>query len=221
MTDSQLIIRDLGLCDYPSTYQAMQRFTLARNEQTPDEIWLLEHPAVFTTGLTTKQEDLLNPAEIPVVAIDRGGQVTYHGPGQLIAYTMIDLPRHKLGVKALVNKLEQSIIDLLGEYDVTALRRDNAPGVYVHGNKIASLGLRVKKGCSYHGLSLNINMDLAPFQRIVPCGLHGIAMTQLGNFAPTATVQTVKRPLIEQLCAHLGYNPASIIYESKLPDELT
>lgn len=213
-----LIIRDLGLCDYTSTLEAMQNFTLSRNEQTADELWLLEHPAVFTTGLTAKDHDLLNPGDIPVIKIDRGGQVTYHGPGQIILYTLIDLARNKLGVKALVAKLEQSIIDLLAEYDINAQRRDNAPGVYVDNQKIASLGLRVKKGRCYHGLSLNTNMNLEPFQRIIPCGLPDITVTQLRNFYNSVDIQYVKQQLTRHVCQHLGYNLSSAVYENTLPD---
>jgi lipoyl(octanoyl) transferase len=215
-----LIIRDLGLCDYETTYQAMKDFTLGRDEQTPDEIWLLEHPPVFTQGLTSKEKDLLNTGDIPVVAIDRGGQVTYHGPGQVIAYVLIDLPRRNLGVKNLVSRLEQTIIDLIAHYGVSAQRRENAPGVYVNGAKIASLGLRVKKGRSYHGLSLNVAMELEPFARIVPCGLQGIEMTQLCNFVPDISIQSVKQQLITHLLRQLGYNSASTFYETTLPHKI-
>ena len=212
-----LIIRDLGICDYQDTYTAMQNFTLARDSNTPDEIWLLEHKPVFTQGLTAKEADLLNPGDIPVITIDRGGQVTYHGPGQLIAYTLVDLHRNKLGVKGLVAKLEQTVIDFLAEFDVTAKRRDNAPGVYVDDAKIASLGLRVKKGRSYHGLSLNIAMDLEPFSRIIPCGLHGITMTQLCNFSQKVDLKAVKQQLLSHLCHQLGYNLASATHETSIP----
>jgi len=216
MPNDTLIFRDLGLCDYEDTYQAMQRFTLNRDTHTPDEIWLLEHPGIFTTGLSTDTLDLVNTGDIPVVAIDRGGQVTYHGPGQLIAYVLIDLPRHKLGVRELVTKIEQTTINLLMDYGVEAQRRDNAPGVYVANNKIASLGLRIKKGRSYHGLSININMDLQPFNRIVPCGLQGITMTQLSYFSPNIQLNAVKPQLIKHLIQQLGYNPQTVTHRTNL-----
>ncbi len=210
MSKDSIIFRDLGLCDYETTYKAMRDFTLRRDTETPDEIWLLEHPRVFTSGLSAKPCDLLNTGDIPVVAIDRGGQVTYHGPGQLIAYILVDLHRHKLSVKKLVSKIEQSTIDLLMSYDIAAQRRDNAPGVYTANQKIASLGLRIKKGRSYHGLSINVNMDLTPFERIVPCGLRDITMTQLSEFVPNIDINSLKPLLVEHLSHQLGYNPETL-----------
>lgn len=215
---TNLIIRDLGLCPYQDTLQAMQHFTLTRDKSTPDELWILEHPPVFTAGLTSKEADLLNPGDIPVVKIDRGGQVTYHGPGQLIAYTLLDLSRLGIGVKALVAHLEQTVINLLGEYGVNGQHRDNAPGVYVDSAKIASLGLRIKKSRCYHGLSLNVAMDLEPFQRIVPCGLHDVSMTQLRNFSPDVDIQQVKTRLIAHITQQVGYNLGAAIFEKSLPD---
>ncbi len=171
----------MGCTDYRPTWDAMRRFTDARESDTPDELWLTEHPPVFTQGLNGRAEHLLAPGDIPVVQIDRGGQVTYHGPGQLVLYCMLDLARLGLGVKGLVGAIQKSVIELLAEYAVEAKTRAGAPGVYVDGAKIAALGLRVRKGCCYHGLSLNIDMDLEPFARINPCGYRGLAVTQLAD----------------------------------------
>jgi lipoyl(octanoyl) transferase len=169
----------------------MQAFTAARNESTPDELWLCEHPPVFTQGLAGKPEHLLRDIGIPVVKIDRGGQITYHGPGQLVAYLLLDLKRRGLTVKTLVNRMEQAVIDLLADYDVAAERLAGAPGVYVDGAKIAALGLKVKRNCCYHGLALNVAMDLAPFAAINPCGYEGMAVTQLTHFDPAANMETI------------------------------
>ncbi|PID45617.1 MAG: octanoyltransferase [Proteobacteria bacterium] len=173
-----LIIRQLGLSDYTTTWQAMQHFTQNRESGTPDELWVLEHPAVFTLGTNGKPEHILNAGDIPVVNIDRGGQVTYHGPGQLVIYLLLDLHRRKLGVRSLVSLIEDTIIALLARYDVQANSDPKAPGVYVDGKKIAALGLRVSRGCTSHGLSLNVDMDMTPFQRINPCGYQGLEVTQ-------------------------------------------
>lgn len=173
-------IRYLGLRPYQETWQAMQTFTDQRNADTPDELWVVEHPPVFTQGLNGKAEHLLKLApEIPLVHTDRGGQVTYHGPGQLVIYVLVDLKRAKLGVRALVTAMEESIIQLLKSFNIESQARADAPGVYVEEQKIASLGLKIRKQKSYHGLALNVKMDLAPFQMINPCGLHGMQMTQL------------------------------------------
>ncbi|MBN2864554.1 MAG: lipoyl(octanoyl) transferase LipB [Thiotrichales bacterium] len=173
-------IKHLGLQPYPSTWQAMQDFTNQRHPNTPDELWIVEHPPVFTQGLNGKAEHLLQLApEIPLIQTDRGGQVTYHGPGQLVVYVLVDLKRNQIGVRALVTLIEASIIALLAEFGIAALARADAPGVYVNGNKIASLGLKIRKQKSYHGLALNVDMDLSPFQMINPCGLQGMQMTQL------------------------------------------
>lgn len=172
-------VRRPGTVDYLRCWQDMQQFTETRTPATPDEIWFLEHPPVFTLGRNGKDEHLLETGDIPVIRVDRGGQVTYHGPGQLVVYTLLDLRRRQLGVQSLVNRLEQAVIDLLAEHAITAERRSGAPGVYVDGSKIAALGLRVRKGCCFHGLSLNVNMDLAPFARINPCGYRGLQVTQL------------------------------------------
>ena len=188
-----------GLQDYLLTLQAMRAFTDARDAQTPDELWLLEHPPVFTLGQAGRREHLLDPGDIPVIQVDRGGQVTYHGPGQLIAYLMLDLRRVGLGVKRLVNLMEQSVIDLLGGYGIAAVRRADAPGVYVDAAKIASLGLRVRNGCCYHGLALNVAMDLEPFRRINPCGYAGLAITQLSDLAAGVSVSEAAGALADIL----------------------
>ena len=198
--------RELGQVDYQPIWRAMQRFTDTRGVDTPDEIWLLEHSPVFTQGQAGKAEHLLLPGDIPVVQVDRGGQVTYHGPGQLVAYPLVDVRRLGLGVRELVSRIEQSLIDLLASYGVSAEARADAPGVYVNGAKIASLGLRIRRGCSFHGLALNVDMDLQPFQRINPCGYAGLAMTQLADHVagPLAMAEVSAR-LRGQLVKHLGY----------------
>jgi lipoyl(octanoyl) transferase len=194
-----LNIRHPGLQGYETVWHDMQQFTQQRTPDTRDEIWLLEHPPVYTLGLNGQREHVLDPQDIPVIQCDRGGQVTYHGPGQLIAYLMIDLRRRNLGVKKLVFKMEQAIIDCLSESGIQGLRRDNAPGVYVKDAKIAALGLRVRHGCSYHGLSLNIDMDLEPFSRINPCGFPNLAATQLSDLSPGATVTNTSETLLHHL----------------------
>lgn len=191
-----------GLQDYLHTLAAMRDWTDARRAETRDEVWLLEHPPVFTLGQAGRLEHILAPGDIPVVQSDRGGQVTYHGPGQLVAYLLLDLKRAGVGVKRLVNLLEQGVIDLLATYGVTATRRPNAPGVYVAGAKIASLGLRIRNGFSYHGLALNVAMDLEPFRRINPCGYAGLVITQLADLAPGVTVAEAGRSLT-RILAHL------------------
>ncbi|MBV1775072.1 lipoyl(octanoyl) transferase LipB [Burkholderiaceae bacterium DAT-1] len=165
----------------------MQAFTDARSESTPDELWLLEHPPVYTQGQAGKPEHVLNPGNIPIIQIDRGGQVTYHGPGQLVAYPLIDLTRRKLGVRELVRRIEQSVIDLLADFDIHAYGKVDAPGVYVDEAKIASIGLRIRNGKSYHGVAVNIGMDLEPFSRINPCGYQGLRMVQLNDFGLNET----------------------------------
>lgn len=177
----------------------MQEFTTRRDERTSDELWLCEHPPVFTLGLAGKPEHLLRDIGIPVVKIDRGGQITYHGPGQLVCYLLLDLRRRGLTVKGLVNRMEQAVIDLLEDCGVSATRLAGAPGVYVDGAKIAALGLKVKNGCSYHGLALNVAMDLSPFAAINPCGYAGMAVTQLAAFDPGADAETVGAKLVARL----------------------
>lgn len=215
-TSRKLIVRNLGLQDYQPIWQAMQNFTAKRDESTDDELWCLEHPSVFTLGLNGKKEHLLNIKDIPVVNIDRGGQVTYHGPGQLVIYTLIDLARLNIGVKDLVNAIEQAIIQLLGQYGIQACEKDNAPGVYVGGEKIAALGLRIKRNKSYHGLSLNIDMDLAPFQQINPCGYKGMVVTQIKNFTSQVNLNSISVNLVAHLAPLLGYDHTAIIKHNKL-----
>jgi lipoyl(octanoyl) transferase len=175
------VIRHLGLVEYEPTWRAMQRFTDERTPATPDEIWFLEHPAVFTLGMNASRAHLLAPGDIPIVQIDRGGQVTYHGPGQLVVYPLIDLKRAQLGIRDFVSALEQAVIDLAARFAIVAESRRGAPGVYVAGRKLASVGVRVRRGGSYHGLALNVTLDLSPFGRINPCGYAGLEMTQLSQ----------------------------------------
>ena len=196
--------RWLGLQDYPVTWDAMRSFTDRRDASTADEVWLLEHLPVFTQGLAGKPEHVLAPGDIPVIQTDRGGQVTYHGPGQLVLYPLLDLDRLQLGVRCLVGRLEQVVIDLLGDYGLQAQRREAAPGVYVDGAKIASIGLKVRRGCSYHGLALNIGIDLAPFARINPCGYAGQPMTRMIDLLGAVEFNTVARQLLGRLAETLG-----------------
>ena len=192
-------IRDLGLSDYQSVWDDMRSFTEQRNESTPDEVWIVEHPAVFTLGLNGKPEHIIDAHEIPVIQCDRGGQVTFHGPGQLVAYVLMDLQRRHWGVKKLVNRIEQVVIDVLENFAIEAERKENAPGVYVDNAKIAALGLRVRRGCSYHGLSLNVDMDLTPFSYINPCGYEGLASVQMKQLNPAANIRDVKKHLLDHL----------------------
>ncbi|MCK4742952.1 MAG: lipoyl(octanoyl) transferase LipB [Sulfuriflexus sp.] len=201
-----IVIRDLGQQDYIPTFDAMREYTAARTPESPDEFWLVEHPPVFTQGRNSKPEHLLNPGDIQIVDIDRGGQVTYHGPGQLVLYTLIDLSRAKKGVRDLVTAIEQSIIKLLAEYALTAHARSDAPGVYVDNAKLAALGLRVTRGRSYHGLSLNIDMDLSPFQRINPCGYPDMAITQCRELGIEDPLPMISDRLCTLLATELGYN---------------
>lgn len=198
-----IIVQRLGLAPYGPIWDAMRDFTEQRNGDTADEIWLLQHPPVFTLGLTAKREHLLSPGDIPVIATDRGGQVTYHGPGQLILYPLLDLRRRGLGIRQLVTLLEQSVIGLLAELGIDAQARPEAPGVYVNGRKVASLGLRIRRGCSYHGLSLNLDMDLEPFRRINPCGYAGLEVAQLRDFGIDASIEHVAQALLDQLVPRL------------------
>ena len=217
---NKLIVRNLGLQEYSPIWQAMQDFTANRDETTPDELWCLEHPPVFTMGLNGKDEHLLNIKNIPVINIDRGGQVTYHGPGQLVIYTLIDLARLNIGVKDLVDSIEKSIIALLKQYNINAVGQEGAPGVYVNGKKIAALGLRIKRNKSYHGLSLNIDMDLSPFQQINPCGYEGMAVTQIKDLKPGRDLSHIKTDLISHLSQLLGYNETDIKTCQALPGEI-
>lgn len=215
----QLRIRKLGVADYQTAWDAMRAFTDARDENTPDEIWLLQHPRVFTQGQAGKVEHVLAPGDIPVIQVDRGGQVTYHGPGQIVGYLLIDLRRRKLGVRALVTAIENSIIAVLARYGIDSMARPDAPGVYLrNGAKIAALGLRVRHGCTFHGLSLNIAMDLEPYARINPCGFSGLQVTQLKDLTEAApSLAIVEEQLSETLCAQLDYDPKTIAIENALP----
>lgn len=217
--DRKLIIRDLGTQDYQPTWKKMQDFTAARDEDTADELWCLQHPPVFTMGLNGKKEHLLNIDNIPVINIDRGGQVTYHGPGQLVIYTLIDLGRLEIGVKKLVTIIENSIIELLKQHGINATGKDNAPGVYVNGAKIAALGLRIKKNKSYHGLSLNVDMDLSPFQQINPCGYKGLAVTQVNDLKAELNFELIKKELVTNLAQLLGYHVDNIIYPQQITSQ--
>ncbi len=197
--ENSLIIRQLATEDYTKVWQAMQCFTDNRDQQATDELWLVEHPAVFTQGQAGKAEHLLMPGDIPVVKVDRGGQVTYHGPGQQVIYFMINLRRRKMGVRQLVTLIENGIVAALAEYDIKATAKADAPGVYVNDKKIASLGLRVRKGCSFHGLALNVNMDLSPFLRINPCGYAGLEMIQTGDIAGPSSVEEAGEALVKHM----------------------
>ena len=195
-------VRHLGLADYEPTWRAMQSFTLARTADTPDELWQVEHPPVYTLGVAARPEHLPRAdSGIPVVRTDRGGQITYHGPGQIVIYTLLDLRRRNLGVRALVRRLEQAVIELLGGYRIGANAREDAPGVYVAGAKIAALGLRVRNGCCYHGLSLNVDMDLTPFSAINPCGYPGLEVTQLRNLGVADPAEAIAEKLLDRLAA--------------------
>jgi lipoyl(octanoyl) transferase len=201
-----LLTRELGLVDYAPTLEAMRAFTDGRDRDSPDELWLLQHPPVFTQGQAGRPEHLLAPGTIPVIQVDRGGQVTYHGPGQVVIYLLLDLKRRNLGVRALVDLIEQSLVQLLAGYGIESAARPDAPGVYVGGEKIASLGLRVRRGCSYHGLALNVDMDLEPFRRINPCGHEGLRVTSMASLlpAPAPAVDEVGRRMLAVLAANLA-----------------
>jgi lipoyl(octanoyl) transferase len=195
----ELIVRHLGQLSYEGVWHDMQRFTEQRDKNTNDEIWIVQHPPVFTLGKSGKTKHLLNTADIPVVQVDRGGQVTYHGPGQLVVYVLLDLNRLKLGIRELVTCLETSVINLLSEYGIKAEPKREAPGVYVDGRKIAALGLRVRRGCCFHGLALNVDMDLEPFGRINPCGHEGLEISQLADFIDNINFDIITQQLLDQL----------------------
>jgi lipoyl(octanoyl) transferase len=200
-----LYLRHLALTEYEPTWRAMQEFTELRDEDTPDELWLLQHHPVYTLGLNGDIRHVIRTTDIPVVKTDRGGQITYHGPGQLIAYVLVDLRRKNLGVRGLVSALENAVIGLLKQYGITGQARRDAPGVYVEGRKIASLGLRVRKGCSYHGLSLNVSSDLSPFSAINPCGYAGLEVTSLTALDVAIQPHEVAAPLIVEIMQTLNY----------------
>lgn len=209
------VVRHLGLQDYVSTWQRMQQFNQTRDQSTADEIWLLQHPAVFTLGLNGKKEHVLDAGDIPLVETDRGGQVTYHAPGQLIAYILFDLKRNKRGVRDLVTGLEQAVINLLAADNIRAEAKKEAPGVYVNDEKIAALGLRVKQGGSYHGLSLNVDMDLSAFNRINPCGYPDLQVTSLKQQGLNYDVEQAEKKLLPLLCQQFGIQEITEVYESE------
>jgi len=211
-----LVIRQLNVMDYSKVWHAMQNFTDNRDDSTPDELWLVEHPAVFTQGQAGKAEHLLMPGDIEVVKVDRGGQVTYHGPGQQVIYFMINLRRRKMGVRQLVTLLENALVAALADYDINAYPKADAPGVYVNDKKVASLGLRVRKGCSFHGLALNVNMDLSPFLRINPCGYAGLEMIQTCDIDGPKTTQDASQALLKHLTILL--EATTMLDESGLPE---
>jgi lipoyl(octanoyl) transferase len=201
-----LKIRRLGRQPYEATWKAMSAFTDQRTAGTADEFWLLEHDPVFTLGQAGKMEHVLAPGGIPVIPVDRGGQVTYHGPGQIVGYPMIDLRRAGVGVREMVGKIEQAIIDTLARWAIRAERREGAPGVYVGGAKVAALGLRVRRGCSFHGLAFNVNMDLEPFHRINPCGYKGLEVTQVLDLGGPSRLADVEDALVEEFCRQFGFD---------------
>ena len=211
MYQDKILVRHLGLQPYEPVSQAMHDFTDSRDDTTPDEIWLVEHLPVFTQGQAGKADHLLMTGDIPVIQSDRGGQVTYHGPGQQVMYVLLNLKRRKLGVRELVTLLEQTVVNTLAEYGIDAHPRADAPGVYVGEMKICSLGLRIRKGCSFHGLALNINMDLTPFQRINPCGYAGMEMTQMRQWVDTATPDNIRPVLLKNVLALLNNPPHEYI----------
>ncbi|MBY6197560.1 lipoyl(octanoyl) transferase LipB [Vibrio hangzhouensis] len=212
--ENQLVVRKLGRKDYEPVWKAMHDFTDNRTEDTRDEVWLVEHNPVFTQGQAGKAEHLLNTGDIPVVQSDRGGQVTYHGPGQLVAYFLINLRRKKLGVRELVTHIENLVIQTLNAYNIESAARPDAPGVYVDDKKVCSLGLRIRKGCSFHGLALNINMDLSPFLRINPCGYAGMEMVQVSQLGGPQQVGIVEDELIKALITILDYEQVEFSEEA-------
>lgn len=209
-TEAPVVTRFLGRQEYIPLWHAMQHFTDARNDITGDEIWFTEHPPVFTMGLNASNEHLLAPGDIPVVQIDRGGQVTFHGPGQLMVYPLLDLKRAGLGVRTLVTALEQSVVELAAEFGIAAASRADAPGVYVDGDKLASVGLRVRRGCSFHGMALNVDIDLEPFSRINPCGYAELRMTDLKRLGSAYDLERIWPKLLPHFLRHLGFEHRAV-----------
>ena len=209
-----IVVRSLGLHDYEPLWRDMQQFTDTRSSLTPDEIWFTEHPPVFTLGLNASREHLLTPGDIPVIQVDRGGQVTYHGPGQLMIYPLLDLKRAGLGVRDLVTGLEQTVVDLLADFDIEAASRKDAPGVYVVGRKVASVGLRVRRGGSYHGMALNIDVDLEPFSRINPCGFSDLEVTDLTALGVSKSRTEIQARVQAHLLRHLRMNHRQVVSDS-------
>lgn len=215
MTATPCRVRELGRQPYEPVWRAMQRFTDARDESTVDELWLVEHDPVFTLGQAGKPEHVLAAGDIPVVHVDRGGQVTYHGPGQIVAYPLFDLKRLKVGVREYVCRIEQSMIDTMAEWNIHAERKDGAPGVYVAGAKVGALGIRVRRGCTFHGLAFNIAMDLEPWHRINPCGYQGLQVTTLADLGGPSGMEAVKPVLLANLAKQFGLELQA---EAALPD---
>jgi lipoyl(octanoyl) transferase len=206
---SEIVVRALGLQDYEPVWRAMQHFTDSRDTDTRDEIWFCDHRPVYTLGVNAAREHLLAPGDIPVVQIDRGGQVTYHGPGQLMIYPLIDIRRAAIGVRGLVTALEQSVVDLAREFGIEAASRCDAPGVYVSGVKLASIGLRIRRGASFHGMALNVDVDLEPFSRINPCGFENLQLTDLRRLGGSRDLDAIREQLLPHLLRHLGLADAT------------
>ncbi|MEZ9517542.1 lipoyl(octanoyl) transferase LipB [Vibrio splendidus] len=216
---NKLIVKKLGRQDYEPVWKAMHKFTDERTEENVDQIWLVEHNPVFTQGQAGKAEHVLNAGDIPVIQSDRGGQVTYHGPGQLVAYFLINIRRKKFGVRDLVTHIENLVINTLKAYNIDSTARPDAPGVYVDGKKICSLGLRIRRGCSFHGLALNVDMDLSPFLRINPCGYQGMEMAQVSQLGGPSELENVEQQLIQELVELLGYDQVDIQATSNITAE--
>ncbi|OBT20857.1 octanoyltransferase [Vibrio tasmaniensis] len=216
---NKLIVKKLGRQDYEPVWKAMHKFTDERSEEDVDQVWLVEHNPVFTQGQAGKAEHVLNAGNIPVIQSDRGGQVTYHGPGQLVAYFLINIRRKKFGVRDLVTHIENLVINTLKAYNINSTARPDAPGVYVDGKKICSLGLRIRRGCSFHGLALNVDMDLSPFLRINPCGYQGMEMAQVSQLGGPSELESVEQQLIQELVELLGYDQVDIQATSNITAE--
>ncbi|MEZ8086218.1 lipoyl(octanoyl) transferase LipB [Vibrio sp. 10N.222.51.C8] len=216
---NKLIVKKLGRQDYEPVWKAMHKFTDERTEEDLDQVWLVEHNPVFTQGQAGKAEHVLNAGDIPVIQSDRGGQVTYHGPGQLVAYFLINIRRKKFGVRDLVTHIENLVINTLKAYNIDSAARPDAPGVYVDGKKICSLGLRIRRGCSFHGLALNVDMDLSPFLRINPCGYQGMEMAQVSQLGGPSELENVEQQLIQELVELLGYDQVDIQATSNITAE--
>ncbi|MEZ9071452.1 lipoyl(octanoyl) transferase LipB [Vibrio splendidus] len=216
---NKLTVKKLGRQDYEPVWKAMHKFTDERTEEDVDQIWLVEHNPVFTQGQAGKAEHVLNAGDIPVIQSDRGGQVTYHGPGQLVAYFLINIRRKKFGVRDLVTHIENLVINTLKAYNIDSTARPDAPGVYVDGKKICSLGLRIRRGCSFHGLALNVDMDLSPFLRINPCGYQGMEMAQVSQLGGPSELENVEQQLIQELVELLGYDQVDIQATSNITAE--
>ena len=216
---NKLIVKKLGRQDYEPVWKAMHKFTDERTEEDVDQVWLVEHNPVFTQGQAGKAEHVLNAGDIPVIQSDRGGQVTYHGPGQLVVYFLINIRRKKFGVRDLVTHIENLVINTLKAYNIDSAARPDAPGVYVDGKKICSLGLRIRRGCSFHGLALNVDMDLSPFLRINPCGYQGMEMAQVSQLGGPSELENVEQQLIQELVELLGYDQVDIQATSNITAE--